>query len=384
MPTVLRGMTWNHSRALPPLAASAQRFEETHPGVEIQWSKRTLHEFGHADLQTLADRFDLLIIDHPMAGDAEQQQALLDLLPMLSPQQVADFKEDAIGNSFLSYVYRDKLFALPVDAAAPAASFRPDLLQRHGFEPPRHWDDVLDLARAGLVRMPGFSADLFLNFLGLCVTRGAVIAAGPKDLVDNDSLAIISMEQLRELAVLMPAEIFAMNPIALYEEMAAGDSFAYCPFAYTYSNYSRAGFAHHLLQFDDPVVLEPNVPIRTVVGGTGIAISRKCKDPSIALEYCLFTTGRECQRTLYGVCGGQPARRSAWHDSLLNQIAHRFFLDTSASMERAWVRPRYPGYVSLQVSAGDALADYCKGQISDRETLQKITRLYRHSVEAPH
>lgn len=27
----LRGITWNHSRALPPLIAAAQGFEEQHP-----------------------------------------------------------------------------------------------------------------------------------------------------------------------------------------------------------------------------------------------------------------------------------------------------------------------------------------------------------------
>jgi multiple sugar transport system substrate-binding protein len=68
---LLRGITWNHSRALPPLVATAQRFEEQHPGVRIQWEKRSLHEFGHADLATLAHTFDLLVIDHPMVGDAE-------------------------------------------------------------------------------------------------------------------------------------------------------------------------------------------------------------------------------------------------------------------------------------------------------------------------
>ena len=59
---VLRGITWNHSRALPPLVASAQRFEEYHPNVRIVWEKRSLHEFGHASLAELAKVFDLLEI----------------------------------------------------------------------------------------------------------------------------------------------------------------------------------------------------------------------------------------------------------------------------------------------------------------------------------
>ena len=74
----LRGITWNHSRALPPLVATGQRFEELNPEIEITWEKRSLHEFGHADLATLSRSFDLLVIDHPMMGDAEAANVLLD------------------------------------------------------------------------------------------------------------------------------------------------------------------------------------------------------------------------------------------------------------------------------------------------------------------
>jgi hypothetical protein len=68
----LRGITWNHSRAFPPLAAAAQRFEELHPQISIVWDKRSLDEFGHASLDefghaSLAEftrAYDLLIVDH--------------------------------------------------------------------------------------------------------------------------------------------------------------------------------------------------------------------------------------------------------------------------------------------------------------------------------
>jgi multiple sugar transport system substrate-binding protein len=376
---VLRGITWNHSRALPPLVATAQRFEELHPGVRIQWEKRTLHEFGHADLATLARNFDLLVIDHPMAGDAESTGVLTDLLPLLSSDAIRDLETDSLGPSFASYNYHGKLYALPIDAAAPAASFRPDLLEQHGFRLPETWNDVLDLARSGQVRMPGFSADLFLNFMGLCVSRGSAVAANPEHLVDSE-IGAHCIEQLSELAARMPDEIYSMNPIALYERMAGGDDFAYCPFAYTYSNYSRTGFASKPLRFANPVSLEPGLPIRTVLGGTGMAIASRCEESAIALEYSLFVAGRSCQGTLYGIGGGQPARKSAWQDPLLNQISDDFFRRTQASIETAYVRPRYPGYVSLQESAGEAIARYCRQRGKTHPLLEQIDTLYRSTL----
>jgi hypothetical protein len=33
--TILRGITWNHSRGFVPMVATAQRFSELNPSVEI-------------------------------------------------------------------------------------------------------------------------------------------------------------------------------------------------------------------------------------------------------------------------------------------------------------------------------------------------------------
>jgi len=376
----LRGITWNHSRALPPLVATAQRFEEQHPGVRIQWEKRSLHEFGHADLATLAHNFDLLVIDHPMVGEADATGVLIDLFPRLIGNEIEDLRADSLGPCFSSYVYQGRLYALPIDAAAPAASLRPDLLDQLGLKEPQNWDDVMDLARLGWVRMPGFPADLFLNFMGLCVSRGSSVAASPEQLVDHE-IGARCLEDLCELAALMPDEIYGMNPIALYERMTDGDSIAYCPFAYTYSNYSRDGFGAKRLRFSDPVAMDGTIQMRTVLGGTGLAISAGCKDIPLALQYSLFVAGRTCQRTLYGMCGGQPARRSAWRDTLLNQITDGFFSRTVASIEKAYVRPRYRGYIGLQERAGVPIIEYCKHRGNAQRVLEQMDTLYRASLE---
>jgi multiple sugar transport system substrate-binding protein len=378
-PIVLRGITWNHSRALPPLVTTAQRFEELHPEVQIQWKKRSLHEFGHADVGTLTREFDLLVIDHPMAGAAEAEGVLADLLPMLSLDEIEDLKSDSLGKCFSSYLYNGRLYALPIDAAAPAASFRPDLMEQYGLEEPKVWDDVMTLARLGWVRMPGFSADIFLNFMGLCVSRGSPVAVGPDHFVDHE-IGAQCLEQLCELAALMPDDIYHTNPIALYERMASDDSIAYSPFAYTYSNYSRDGFGAKHVRFTNPVALSKGIPMRTVLGGTGIAISAGCQNRSLALQYSLFVSGSICQRTLYGICGGQPARRSAWHDAQLNQIADGFFLRTVESMETAYVRPRYRGYIGLQERGGNVIAEYCKDRGNVRRTLDQVDAIYRASL----
>jgi len=378
----LRGITWNHSRALPPLVAAAQRFEELHPEVRIVWEKRSLDEFGHASLSALSRSYDMLIIDHPMLGDVRRDGALIDLGPRLSREALAGHQAEVLGLCLESYCYETSLYALPIDAAAPAASFRPDLLERHGRQAAVRWEELIDLARRGLVRMPGFPPDLFLNFMGMCVSRGSFVAGG--DHLFDHAIASRCLEEMRELAALMPDTIYAMNPIALYEAMASGDEFAYCPFAYTYSNYSRPGFAANALLFANPVALMDGIPMRTVLGGTGIGISTGCKDVDVAIDFCLFVAGRDCQTHLYGMCGGQPASRSAWRDPLLNQVSNSFFERTFGSIETAYVRPRYPGYIALQRTGGEVVAAFLKHGITAAEALQRLDHLYRSSLpQAP-
>lgn len=374
----LRGITWNHSRALPPLVAASQRFEELHPGTRIEWEKRNLDEFGHAELAALSRQYDLLIIDHPMLGEVHRSNTLLDLQPLLSSEALTKFESDALGPCLASYRYEGCLYALPVDAAAPTASFRPDLLQRGGYQIPSTWKEVIQLARRGLVRMPGFPADLFLNLMGMCVSRGSPVAL--RDQLFDHAVAIRCLEELRELASWMTDEIYSMNPITIYETMATSDEFAYCPFAYTYNNYSRPGFAPNTLLFADPVALQGGTPLRTVLGGTGIAISAECADPTTAVQFCLFVAGRDCQSNLYGICGGQPASDSAWGDPLLNRISNQFFERTIASIKTAYMRPRYPGYIALQLSAGLPIIEYLRNEATAANTLQYLDDLYQQSL----
>ncbi len=374
----LRGITWNHSRAFPPLVAASQRYEELHPQVRINWEKRSLDDFGHLGLAELARTYDLLIIDHPMLGEVHRDGTLLDLQPRLQPSVLAEFEMDALGPCFDSYRYQSRLYALPIDAAAPAASFRADLLDHDGLQPPANWDQLIGLARSGGVCMPGFPADLFLNFLGMCITRHGMIAS--RDQFLDPRIAQLCLEDLHELASLMPAAIYKMNPIDIYEAMVSGDNFTYCPFAYTYNNYSRPGFAAHALLFANPVTLREGIPLRTVLGGTGIAVSAGCAHAAAAIDFCLFVAGAACQRHIYGMCGGQPASKAAWCDPLLNRVSNHFFERTMASLENACVRPRHAGYIRLQRAAGDIMTEFLQQQLTVSQALHQIERMYRNSL----
>jgi len=378
-PLRLAGIAWNHSRAFPPLVATAQRYEEMYPGVRIQWEKRSLDEFGHTPIDHLASRFDLIVIDHPWAGFAFEKNLVRDLKPLLTPAVLRDCATNSIGATFESYCYGGRLLALPIDAAAPSPSWRSDLLERAGLPAPATWREAVTLARHKLALIPAFNADLFLHFLMLLKAVGADPCVNPEEIAARQIMRQ-ALELLRELTEPMPPEIFDWNPIHIAEHLATHDDFAWNAFAYTYNNYARAGFAAHRLCFGNLLSLESKTPkLRSVLGGTGIAISIHCQHVEAALAYASFVADGGTQKGIYLHAGGQPSHRAAWDDPSADKSCGCFFSATRATQEEAFVRPRYSGYVPLQTSGGKALQENLHGGHDAEAVLEKLDGLYRDS-----
>lgn len=378
----LTGIAWDHSRAFPPLVATAQRYEETHPGIRIRWEKRTLDEFGHAPIDQLAPRFDLIVIDHPWAGFAFEKNLVHDLNPLLGPAEAGQLAQNSIGATFRSYCYAGRLLALPIDAATPAPSWRPDLLERAGVAPPATWAEAVALARRKLAVIPGFNADLFLHFVMLVKGLGAEPCAAA-DLIAPRAITRRAVELLRELMEPMPREVFDWNPIQVAERMTATDDFAWNAFAYTYNNYARRGFARARLRFGNLLALDSKSRrLRSVVGGTGIAISLRCQNLPAALGYAGFVADGATQKSLYVHAGGQPSHRAAWNDSKADDFCGGLFSDTKTTQDEAFVRPRYSGYVPFQAAGGCVLQEIIRDRRDADKMLDKLDVLYRESRQS--
>lgn len=376
---VLNGITWGHSRGITPLLAVSQRFSELNPDVEIRWKKRTLQEFADSGIDQLAKEYDLLIIDHPWAGYAAASGCLLPLNEFLSEDYLNDQLQHSVGDSHLCYNYNNKQWALAIDAAAPAASFRQDLLDRNKTTVPETWDELLTLARKGRVAVPAIPIDLLMNFYTFCIAHGKEPFQSDEEIIDRQT-GLLAIESMKELYSLVDTEMFACNPIAVAELMSNEDDYWYCPFAYCYSNYARAGYSKSLLKYSD-VVLFNERKLRTTIGGTGLAVSAFSGNKESAIEFAAMVVSGECQRTLYVQNGGQPGHRSAWLDADANQLTHNFFTNILPVMQNGYTRPRYNGYLNFQDHAGVPLQECLMDGTNPLETLNKMNKLYQQSVK---
>ncbi len=378
--TLLRGITWNHSRGFVSVVATAQRFCEMHPEVEIVWEKRSLQEFADAPIQGLADDYDLLVIDHPWAGYAAYSQVLVPLQEIIPADFMEDQAANSVGHSHPSYVFNGNQCALAIDAATPVASYRPDLLRRYDLEKPQTWSDLLELARQGRVIMPAIEIDTLMNFYMLCATQGEAPFVDD-DWAVSDEMSLRALEQLRELASLCPRDIFNWNPIAVYEALSRREDYVYCPFAYGYSNYSRAGYSDNVLIFDDMVDIGGHGRCQSTLGGTGLSISTGCKSVEVACEYAMFCTSPVIQRTIFFENGGQPGHRGAWTDDEVNRRSSNYFRNTLPALDRAYLRPRFPGYLHFQDQGGAPIRQYLMQGGDDRQVLAELKRLFQEAKD---
>lgn len=375
----LKGITWDHSRGLVPLVATAQRFNEQHPGIHIRWSTRSLQEFADKPLSSLVHDYDLLIIDHPWIGFAAETNILVPLDEYLSADFLEDQARNSVGHSFNSYTADGHQWALAVDAAAPVASSRPDILKKEGLELPETFDDVLRLAEEGWIAFPAIPIDSLMNFYMFCSAFGENPFLTTDRVIEVEA-GVKALKMLRKLAKRIDSKCFDWNPIRLYEAMSHRDDIAYCPFAYGYVNYARTGYATNCLHFHDLVSFKNNGKLTSTLGGTGLAISQRCNQREVACKYLEYVASAERQQKLYFESGGQPGHREAWLNDDVNKISNDFFKATFPALERAFLRPGYNGYLHFQDNAGLLIQEYMKGGGDEKNIHEKLNQLYKTSL----
>lgn len=374
---ILKGITWDHSRGFVPMVATAQRFNEQFPQVEIVWEKRSLQAFADFSVEQLARRYDLLIIDHPWAGFAARTNTVLPLDNYLEPAFLRDQERNSVGRSYQSYHFDDHQWALAIDAATPVAASRPDLLKKYRLRLPKTFQDVLTLAGEGLIGLPMIPIDTLMNFYMFCCSLGETPCRSDR-MVVSEHIGIKALRYFKQLTDCVDTRFHHYNPIRVYEEMANEDRLAYCPFAYGYSNYARYGYSERVLHFHDLVSLNGK-EMQSTLGGTGIAVSAHCRYIEEAMRYVHYVASPSCQSGLYFDSGGQPGHRSAWRSVYTNKQTANYFYHTLPALERAFLRPRYHGHLFFQDHAGVLVRNYLIAGGDEWSLLRKLNELYQES-----
>lgn len=371
--TVLHGVSWDHERGLSPLRASERSYPLLVPDIELEWSARSLLGFGEDDMGELTRRNDLVILDHPFIGEAARRKLVVPLDDLLNTAQIEHLATNSVGPSYESYEWDSSLWALPVDAAAQVASWRPDLMDQAGCSVPTTWDEVL--ATATRLRAAGLSmalsmihTDLVPTFLSISASLGDPVALEADRPAVSDATYARVFETILALRDHAHPMSLTTNPIGVYEAMTTTDEVAYCPLGFGYSNYARPGFRPARLAWGG-IPGFPDLQPHATLGGAGIAVSAQSEHPEAAAQYAFFIASESYQAGEYFAAKGQPAHRSAWTSEVTNLASGNFFADTLDALDNAYLRPRFDGYLHFQDSIGPLLHQFVTEEI-DAATLQ--------------
>ena len=366
---LLKGMTWDHPRAIDGLIACAPELSQQF-STTIEWSARSLLAFGDQHISEFASDFDLLIIDHPHIPDAVVAEAVLPIDEIIAPEQLAQLELESVGQSHNSYRYRGNVWAFAIDTAAQVSVYRAGT---NGVPP--FWADVLNDARGGRVLWPYKPVDAFSTFATLMAQLGKPLLRTEELL--NRAAAEQALTMMIELAAHVPEVCAKSNPIDVAELLSGSTDYDYAPALYGYTNYSRVGFRPHRLHYDD-VVSFNGLASGSQLGGAGIAVSATTKHPELAAAIAAHLSLAGAQAGAYTVGGGQPGNLRAWLNPHLNDLTGNFFRNTLRTLERAWVRPRvfgYPDYqfaVSQIIHAALVARHFDAGTIADIEAQAAI------------
>ncbi|GAA3545965.1 extracellular solute-binding protein [Nonomuraea rosea] len=339
----MRGLTWDHPRGYAPLdeltrldLAGANPYGDVPEPIE--WDRQPLEGFESEPIAELCRRYDVLVIDHPGLGAAVD--ALVPMDDLFGPAELQSLRSGSVGRSFDSYHLDGRQWALPLDAATQVAAARP------GVEMPGTWPELPEFARDTRLALCLGGPHAFLMFCALCSGDFRDEEAGTR-----------ALELMAELLALADRELSVLNPIGVLDALSDGAA-GCCPLVYGYATYP--------LTFTDA----PSWPGRepgSVLGGTGLAVSgRRIGELRDAVRAHLRRLLSEPVQTgLFPATGGQPAARAAWESA-------GFYRDTRATMDAAWIRPRFPGYIALQERSSALIRDGLLARDHPRDLLRNL------------
>lgn len=368
---VYAGLTWDHPRGYAALDHLAQ----ADGSLRLHWDRHSLEGFEASPIGELAERYDLIVLDHPHVGDALAEDCLVPLDELFCREALAAWSAQSIGATAASYVYGGRAWALPLDAATQVAVAHPGLPAE---ETPQTWADVIALAGRRRICLSLAGPHAVLSFFSIAAAHGDTPARPDPAQLFAGAGAEQAWAMLRELHALADPALAGCNPIGILHAMRTQGAADYCPLVYGYVNYALPRGEGVPLRFAEA----PAGPAGrgSTLGGTGVAVSRRASITPALKAHLATLMSLQAQCRDIPAHAGQPSARVAWADAAIDAAAGGFYGATRGTIEAACVRPRHAGYIAFQTAAADVVraaldARWAASRLLD--TLQSLHERHR-------
>ena len=107
-----------------------------------------------------------------------------------------------------------------------------------------------------------------------------------------------------------------------------------------------------------------------------MAVSAHSQAAGEAASFMTWLHAPDIQSGLYVDAGGQPGNAAAWRSEAVNAGMHGFMSDTLATLEAAYVRPRFAGFVPFIEDAGVLINRSLRGACDARALHRDLAERY--------
>lgn len=366
-----RGLTWDHPRGRDALEASSlYRVEGSESSARFEWDVHSLAGFESRPISEIARDYDLIVLDHPHLGAALASGSLLPLDSIFATRELDMWGRASVGPSMDAYRMDGHVWALPIDAATQVAA---GLRAQIGVFP-QTWTEVDALSRTGSVALSVAGPHALVTFASACIALGEEPAAG-EDFISVETGSAV-FELLAGIAGRAAQGSNSLDPIGLLQRMSEVGDIHYVPLVFGYVTFATLASAEGI-SFGDAPSGALGGRRGSTLGGAGLAVSQRCAVSSELKEYLRWLMSADAQERFIPLHNGQPSALAAWHSPVLNAEYGNFYASTLATIEDAWVRPRYDGYIGFQIEGSEVVRGILSGETSSTRGIELINTLHR-------
>jgi multiple sugar transport system substrate-binding protein len=337
--------------------AILDRFESENPDLRVisevlPSSTDEQHQFYAINLEGRSADFDVLSMDVIWVPEFARAGWIRDLSHLVPEGE----REDFFPGPMRAVTYEDRLYAVPWYIDAGMLYYRKDLLDKHGFPPPRTWHELVETAGYITAREEALYGYIWQGkqYEGLVCNVLEFFWSNGGDVLKDGSLVIDSRENIEAAGFMRDLVVGSISPPLVTTATEE-------PTRHIFRD-GRALFmrnwpyAWNLMNAEDspvrgkigmgPLPSFPPHPSASTLGGWQLGVNRFSKRPEPAERLVRFLTSPEVQKAAALTIGYKPPRRSVYRDRELKE-QQPFMVSLYDIFMRARPRPVSPFYMMM-------------------------------------
>ena len=380
-------LVFKHAKILgpaDPVPGLLKEFERRHPGVRVQaeslsWNSDDQHQFFVINLEGRGAAFDVMMLDVVWVAEFARAGWLLDLSPWVPPAELTPHFPSTIEPA----TWNGGVWAMPWLMNVGILYYRADLLARHGLQPPKTWEELVDQVERirrverdprldGVLWQGKQYEGLTVNALEAIWANGARVFGADSAIFPQEERAAGGLALLRALIVsgISPSWVTAADEELSRRHFGDGRAIFLRNWPYAMDLFQASG---------SPVRSRVGIaPLPGRVGGAASAASsggahlgvdRRTRHPELAAALVRFLAGAEAQKAMARGGALNPTRMALYHDADVVR-AHPDFPAIHDLMLHARPRPVTPAYLMVSTTLQPEFSAALVGVKSPRQAIE--------------